>query len=364
MNIDEKGKTTYRLNWLYFYLTAGCNLRCRHCWIDPKYQTTDKAYPVLDVKLFHSIIKQAKLLGLSGVKLTGGEPLLHPNIHKILDIIYSEDIRLNMETNGVLCTSELVEKIIKCKNPFVSVSIDGADAEIHEWVRGVDGCFDEAIEGVKNLIKAGMKPQIIMSIMRHNKHQIKDIIHLAEELGAGSVKFNIVQPTARGEKMHEIGEALSVEELIELGKWIEQSVSKSSKLRILYSHPVAFRPLSRIFRNNKTVRSGCDILGIIGVLADGSYSICGIGATVPELIFGNAAKDSLENIWNNNPILLELREGVPDNLTGICNECLMKKTCLGYCIAHNYYANKNLWASYWYCEEANKLGLFPKTRKK
>ena len=58
----------------------------------------------------------------------------------------------------------------------------------------------------------------------------------------------------------------------------------------------------------------------------------------------------------------ELREGLPGRLNGICGRCLMKKICLGSCIAQNYYGSKNLWSPYWYCEEAGKAGLFPETR--
>ena len=109
----------YPLNQIYFYLTEGCDLRCRHCWINPKYQAGASIYPSLDLKLFQHIITQAKDLGLTGVKLTGGEPLLHPNIHTILDIVRSEDLRLVIETNGMRCTPEIADKITDCNKPFV-----------------------------------------------------------------------------------------------------------------------------------------------------------------------------------------------------------------------------------------------------
>ena len=156
---DKSENLTYPLNQIYFYLTEGCNLRCRHCWIAPKYQTEGNSYPALDLDLFKSVIEQAKPLGLTGVKLTGGEPLLHPEINEILEHIQTVDLRLTVETNGVLCTAELAEKMAACKDPFVSVSLDGADAETHEWVRGVPGCFDEAMEGIRNLVEARIKPQ-------------------------------------------------------------------------------------------------------------------------------------------------------------------------------------------------------------
>ena len=359
---EETESRTYPLSQLYFYLTEGCNLRCRHCWIAPKYQTEGHAYASLDLDLFRSIIEQAKPLGLTGVKLTGGEPLLHPQIGEILELIRTEDLRLTVETNGVLCTPDLARKMAACKKPFVSVSLDGADPETHEWVRGVEGCFKAALEGMRNLVKAGFRPQVIMSIMRRNRDQMEAVVRLAERLDAGSVKFNVVQPTARGEKMQEAGETLTIEELVYLGRWVENTLSTSTRLRLIYSHPMAFRPFGKMFGHNGDGCGICGIRGILGVLADGSYALCGIGETVPDLVFGHAATDRLESIWENAPVLLDIREGLPNRLEGICGDCLMNSRCLGSCIAQNYYSSKNLWAPFWYCEEAHKRGLFPESR--
>ena len=51
------------LNMLYFYLTEGCNLRCRHCWIEPPFQAESEQYPALDTELFRHIVRQAKAAG-------------------------------------------------------------------------------------------------------------------------------------------------------------------------------------------------------------------------------------------------------------------------------------------------------------
>ena len=355
-------KSKMKLNQIYFYLTEGCNLTCRHCWMAPKFQTEKTIYPALGLDLFRSIIEQAKPLGLSGVKLTGGEPLMHPGIGDILEHIRMENLRLTIETNGLLCTPELAQKIKECKKPFVSVSLDGANANTHEWVRGVEGSFEDAKNGVRNLVKAGLKPQIILSVMRCNKDQMEKVVRLAESLGAGSVKFNLVQPTMRGEKMSKAGETLTIKELVSLGLWVETTLSDSTNLRLIYHHPPAFRPLGKIFGNNRVGNGTCGILGILGVLANGSYALCGIGKSVKNLVFGHACKNRLEDIWNNTPVLQELREGLPSGLKGICGDCIMKSRCLGSCVAQNYYLRKNLLAPFWYCEEAREQGLFPESR--
>lgn len=359
---DKINKLAYPLNILYFYLTKGCNLYCRHCWIAPEFQTKEKEYPFLPSSLFAEIIEQAIPLGLSGVKLTGGEPLLNPEIKQILEIIRLKELSCTVETNGVLCTPELASLIASCKEPFVSVSLDGADAKTHEWVRRVTGCFDKAIEGIKNLIAVGIKPQIIMTVMRHNSEQFQAMVSLAESLGADSVKFNILQPVVRGESMHQSGEALTIQELVEIGRYVERELTAKTEIDIFFDHPIAFRPLKKIFRENANSSDTCGILGILGILSDGSFALCGIGENMPELVFGNVKTDSLSHVWNNNPILLKIREGLPEHLEGICKRCLMKHICLGNCLAQNYYTAKNLFAPYYYCNEAFKAGLFPESR--
>lgn len=364
MTEDERKieKSKYPLNHIYFYLTEECNLRCRHCWIAPKFHSRGRSNTGLELALVQSIMEQAKPLGLLGVKLTGGEPLLHPQIEDILELIRTQNLRLTVETNGVLCTPEIARELAECKRPLVSVSLDGADAGTHESVRGIAGCFGAALEGIRNLTKAGVRPQIVMTVMRDNNNQVEAVVRLAESLGVGSVKFNMVQPIGKGRTMYEGGETLTIEELVDLGKWVETTLSASTDLHLQYSHPLAFRPLSKMFGANRDGCGLCGILGILGVLSDGSYALCGVGKIVPDLVLGHAATDRLEDVWFNTSIIVELREGLPDRLEGICADCLMKAVCLGSCIALNYYRSKNLWAPFLYCEEALGRGLFPETR--
>ena len=103
----------FPLNQLYFYLTEGCNLACRHCYLAPKFDPDGKKHPILPLKLFNIAVEEALPLGLSGVKLSGGEPLLHPDILTMLDILNQEKLALVMETNGVLLTMEIVN-IVMC----------------------------------------------------------------------------------------------------------------------------------------------------------------------------------------------------------------------------------------------------------
>ena len=350
----------HTINTLYFYLTEGCNLACRHCWMGPRFDSMGKHYPVLPVELFETAIREAKPLGLSGVKLTGGEPLLHPHFTRLLEIVRREELKLTVETNGLLCTPACAAEIAKSTSRFVSVSIDGTDAATHEWVRGVPGSFAAAQQAVRNLVAAGIKPQVIFTVMRTNAGQVDDMVKMVEELGAASLKFNVVQPMARGEKLHENQETLNIAELIVLGRHVERNLAPKTKVKLFFHYPHAFKTLHSIASGDGC--STCGIFGILGIIASGHYALCGIGEQVPELIFGEVGKDQLATVWRENAILTALREGLPARLEGVCGRCLMKERCRGSCVAQNYYSQGSLWAPYWFCEQAEAAGLFPASR--
>jgi MoaA/NifB/PqqE/SkfB family radical SAM enzyme len=123
-NVHEPA--AYPLNQLYFYLTDTCNLRCRHCWIEPRYVSESATSTNIDPSVFETILDQAKPLGLTMVKLTGGEPLLHPRMTQLLDILRRRDLRLTVETNGTLCSLEMAKQLADFPEVFVSVSLSRA----------------------------------------------------------------------------------------------------------------------------------------------------------------------------------------------------------------------------------------------
>ena len=77
------------LRAFYLYMSNSCNLKCRHCWITPRF-VDGKPDPgdVIDVDALREAVAEAKPLGLSNAKLTGGEPLLHPRFIEIVDMLF------------------------------------------------------------------------------------------------------------------------------------------------------------------------------------------------------------------------------------------------------------------------------------
>lgn len=348
------------LTSLYFYISGSCNLACRHCWISPDFQQNPEDGKFLEPEYISSAIIQAKPLGLNSVKLTGGEPLLHPEFKKIVSLIEEEHIRYNLETNGLLLDKEMAAFLAEGKSrPFISVSVDGANARTHEDLRGVKGSFDLSIEGIINLVNAGIKPQMICTLHKDNVSEIEDIVSLASRTGCGSVKFNLVQEVGRGDDFAR-DKGLDVLHAISLNREVEKKLISQHPIKIFFDVPLAFKPIGRILRDT----SRCYILNILGVLSGGDLSLCGIGTTVPELIYGHMYDKNLKEVWCESPGLSLLRDLVPRQFEGICNDCIHRDFCLGSCVANNYFRTRQLNAPYGFCEKAEKLNLFPESRKK
>jgi len=352
---------TFPLSSFYIYVTDRCNCACKHCWIVPDASAIrEEREHFLSPELFEAAVLEAKPLGLTSVKWTGGEPTIHPDFARLLALQKKHELVGRLETNGIEVTSELAQLMARTGMRHVAVSLDGVEPETHDAIRGVRGAHRRALRGLAHLVEAGFAPQLIMTLMRENVGELEGMLELAPELGAGSVKLNIVQPTLRGADMHSAGETLAVAELIELNRRVEQELRPRSRVPVLLDVPVAFRPLRRLLDGDGC--SVCSIKTILGVLADGSYALCGIGANVPELVFGRAGEGQLDAIWMRHPVLLNVREGLPDALKGICERCLMKAACLGSCVAQNYYREHDLFTGFWFCETAEQEGLFPATR--
>jgi SynChlorMet cassette radical SAM/SPASM protein ScmF len=348
------------LTSLYMYISGSCNLACRHCWIAPTYQTGDNGGQHIPVEYVRNAILEAKPLGLRTVKLTGGEPMLHPQFREIVSLINKESLKIVIETNGTLLDRDMARFLKQSEQfKFISVSVDGADPDTHEYMRCVKGSYESALTGIKNLVEQGFRPQLICTLHKGNVLQMEKVIELSENLGCGSVKFNHVQQIGRGENFS-ADQGLEVAEVIELYKWIEKEMPKKTRLPVHFDIPFAFHPIRKLLNDSL---SGCTVLNILGILSGGQLSLCGIGVTTPELVYGHMENDSLREVWCNSPGLALLREQIPDKLEGICRRCIHRDHCLGSCVANNFHLNGRLNAPYQFCDRAEALKLFPESRK-
>lgn len=88
------------------------------------------------------------------VILSGGEPFLHPRLFELLDVLHAEGFELDVCTNGTLLNDHIIARL-KTILQEISISVDGYDAERHERMRQVPGCFALTVENMQKLVASG-----------------------------------------------------------------------------------------------------------------------------------------------------------------------------------------------------------------
>lgn len=350
------------LTTFYLYLTSGCNLHCRHCWIAPSFvegKPSPGEYLTLD--LLRKAVAEAKPLGLRSAKLTGGEPTLHPQFVEVVDFLTAEGLSLTMETNGTLIDTNLARHLKEKTNlNFVSVSLDGPNAEVHDAFRGVKGSFNSAVCGLRNLVEAGYRPQVIMSLHRGNVQHIEAVVDLVVKLGGGSIKFNPVSRSGRATTMYARDEALGPKEVFDLAHWIRGPLQSDTPIRLVLSTPLAFYTISELVDAGQ--QGMCHVRNILGILGSGQAALCGIGRTIPELCFGDLQSTTVGHVWVHNTVLRDLRLDLEGGYSGICQRCIHAKACSTYCVAQNYQDNDKLVSPASICATLYEQGHFPMSR--
>lgn len=348
-----------KLASIYYNPTAYCNLKCSHCWIAPPYKKSFTAPNPKELTLeqVSSLYDQGRALGLTATKLTGGEPLLRYGIKDILWLIHEKGINLQMETNATLIDKDMASLLGRIyredRNMFLSVSIDG-DEEAHEKQRGVKGCFKDTILGVENLLEHDIHVQVIFSVNRNNRADIDRVAEICQRLRVNSMKINFVNDIERATTLGKNNKLLSVDETLALNQHIIEEIAPKYVFKVITNLPPAFKPIADF-----ACAGRCGIFGILGVLGDGSVSICGIGTSTPELIVGNVKRDRLKILWEEGHVFQSIRKEVPHEFEGVCGACVLKNRCLGECRADAYYKKKSFKAPFDFCQKAYEEGKFP-----
>lgn len=356
------------LRAFYLYLTGGCNLMCRHCWIAPRFVNgRPDPQECIDPELLFAAVREAKTLGLACAKLTGGEPLLHPRFRDIVAGLSELGIGMNMETNGTLLTPELARWLKDdTKVGAISVSIDDEDPAVHDAFRGISGAFAAAVRGLDCLALAGYEnTQVIMSLHKGNIDKIEGVVALAAAHGAASVKFNPVVGNGRGRQMTLRRETLDIPELLEIEQYIYGELKERTVIRrLILDLPLAIRSFRRLMETGGAT-GDCGVEGILGILGSGEIAMCGIGRTIPSLVYGRLG-DSIADIWLHHPRLLKLRQELGDrsHYPGICGDCILARSCRTGCVAANYGEGADMVRPGKQCEEAAAQGFFPASRKR
>jgi MoaA/NifB/PqqE/SkfB family radical SAM enzyme len=183
---------------LSIHLTDQCNNSCRFCVVDSHQGCTEK----VNLGVVFKFLENNSKKGYELVNIHGGEPTIVPEIVQILDKIRGLGYPgVSIQTNGRLLKDIAFAETLASKgvNLFV-ISLHGKDAEVHDYCTAVEGSFDEAVQGIKNLKALGIKVRTNTVVCKRNQDTIRDIVSLSMDLGTDHINISSIHPVGKAYK--------------------------------------------------------------------------------------------------------------------------------------------------------------------
>ncbi|WIM06814.1 MAG: heme d1 biosynthesis radical SAM protein NirJ [Candidatus Nitricoxidivorans perseverans] len=177
-------------------LVRRCNLTCKHCYsisADKDFSgelPTDEIFRVMD---------DLKAFGVPCLILSGGEPLLRPDIFEIGKRAKAMGFYTALSSNGTLMDEAMVGKIADVDFDYVGVSLDGLGAT-HDRFRRMEGAFDASLAGIRLCRDAGLKVGVRFTLTQDNFADLPGLLGLVEEEGVDRFYFSHLNYAGRGNK--------------------------------------------------------------------------------------------------------------------------------------------------------------------
>ncbi|RMF64679.1 MAG: radical SAM protein [Calditrichaeota bacterium] len=174
-------------------LTGVCNAGCLTCI---HWQNREDEKPLTFAE-GRGLITQLADLGLRELTFTGGEPLLRKDLSELVAFAKSKSLTVSLETNGLLLTERCARELVDAGLDAVYVSIDAADAEVNDRLRGLNGYFDLAMAAMDNLkaMRRNADPKIFIrtTVTVENQNQLVPLAQLAKTKGIEGFGFQLAQ---------------------------------------------------------------------------------------------------------------------------------------------------------------------------
>lgn len=286
-----------------------CNLSCKMC---------EQGKGNISQKNIFKILDSFKILGVKRVIFSGGEPLLHPDVLKIIEFA-SKSFEIELRTNGVLLDEGIMGGLLDIKR--FSISIDSLNSEIHDSIRGVKGSWRKSVEAIK-LVRRTLSDSWIhinVTVMKENFKTISGLVEFSKDIGVNSITFNLMKAYSKDAEIF----LLDSDEMKILYSNIVPLILREGERIGMKVHFVpmpfdalAFDPLkAALFLENNDVSFDDFLKGEYGkgiyskcycikpifraeIMADGTVLPC-CGFINNNLSMGNVNETNFVNIWNS-----------------------------------------------------------------
>ena len=310
------------LTYLFFELTDCCNLNCIHC--GSGCLGSNRTY--LDYSLIEKVIKDVAQRydpGSVMICVTGGEPMLHPDFIRVIELAHSCGFPVGITTNGTLIDDCMAQNIRAAGLDTVAISIDGLE-ESHDAFRRSPEAFGKAMRGVHALKRAGIEPEALTVVSQNNFSELEELYVFLREEQFYSWRIVNMDPIGRARQYDEL--LLDGEELKALYEFIrEKRFDSSNTMEVSYgcSHFVTYE-----FENDLRDYYFQCLAGTktASIRANGDIVACLDIEKRPELVQGNAHKDDFCSVWENGFKQFR-RDRVKDSTN--CSDCKYSTVCMG-----------------------------------
>ena len=179
-------------------ITQACNLSCQHCYQNA-HRTPDADELTTEEKL--NLIDQMGEEFVPFAAFAGGEPLVTPDLWKVLERCQRQGIHVTLATNGTLLTPEMCARLKAANVKYVEVSLDSIDPEVHDFFRGQARSWERTVQGIRNSVAAGIRTGMASCFTRQTAHTVDDVVKFALDLGCKTFShFNFI-PVGRGKEI-------------------------------------------------------------------------------------------------------------------------------------------------------------------
>lgn len=320
----KKASEQIKITGLYIELTSQCNLRCLHC-----YNESGASTHRIDEKSFRNIIKGIEDPMKVRVTLSGGEPLLHPELWKFIEILHQEGFReILIITNATLITKEVAEKLNEY-GVSMQVSLNGSCAIIHEQLCGT-GNFEKTLAGLKALKAAGINRILVRYMLaKFNSEDLVDFLTLMKSIGITHIEISSLTLLGRSKD--------NMEKLYLSSSECERIVQEYKRNSIVKSYIES----GMVVNFPEGVTIGCPYLNAMAdeipitprISADGLVHFCQLFSDKKYAV-GSVKDSSIVDIFKLNQcdeLIDFFRIGV--NYMNECDKCVWKSACGRGCIA-------------------------------
>lgn len=177
-------------------LIRRCNLTCKHCYAT----SADRDFPgELNTREVFRVMDNLKSFSVPVLILSGGEPLMRPDIFEISHRANELGFYVGLSTNGTLITDDNIRDIVDVGYNYVGISIDGK-RETHDRFRRKQGAFDEALRGIRLCRDAGIKVGLRFTLTQDNQQDLPALLQLMDDENVDKFYLSHLNYAGRGNK--------------------------------------------------------------------------------------------------------------------------------------------------------------------